>query len=115
MEIKTLNSKLKQKKILNAEKLTALETEFNSQKGITSWEDFLVTKKVLSEDQVLQIKSEELGVPIIDLKDLKIDQDVLSLVPEPIANRHKIISFAKEKDELHLAMVDPTDLSRSFK
>lgn len=115
MEIKTLNSKLKQKKILNAEKLTALETEFNSQKGITSWEDFLVTKKVLSEDQVLQIKSEELGVPIIDLKDLKIDQEVLSLVPEPIANRHKIISFAKEKDELHLAMVDPTDLqSREF-
>lgn len=115
MDIKNLNSQLKQKKILSVDKLSTLEKDFNSQKATTSWEDFLLQQKAVTEDQILTIKSEELGVPVVDLKDLKIDQAVLSLVPEPIANRHKIISFAKTNDSLHLAMIDPTDIqSREF-
>jgi type IV pilus assembly protein PilB len=51
-----------------------------------------------------------LGAPIVDLTTLQIPQDVLNLVPEPIAHRHQVISFAKTKEGLSLAMSDPEDI-----
>ena len=72
--------------------------------------DFLVEKKVVTEDQLLAIKSEAEGAPVVDLRNETITQEVLNLVPEPIAHRHQVISFAKTKEDLSLAMTDPTDL-----
>lgn len=104
-----LNKLLKQKKLLNADKLEALELDYKNLKSPTSWEDFLTEKKVVSEEQLLELKSALLNVPVIDLREEELKPEVLSLVPEPIARRHKVISFAADK-ELSLAMVDPTDL-----
>ena len=74
------------------------------------WEDLLLQKKLLTEDQLLALKSELLGAPVVDLTKEQIPQEILNLVPEPIAHRHQVISFAKTKEELSLAMTDPTDL-----
>lgn len=115
MDKTRLNAFLKEKKVLSADKLATLEKDKEQYKNAVSWEDFLVEKKVLSEDQLLKAKSELLGVPVVDLHNETIAQDVLNLVPEPIAHRHQVISFAKTKDELSLAMVDPEDLqTREF-
>jgi type IV pilus assembly protein PilB len=57
-----------------------------------------------------QIKSATLNVAAVDLTNLQISQDILNLVPEPIAHRHQVISFAKTKEELSLAMTDPDDI-----
>ena len=110
MDKQQLNAALKSKKLLNEEKLKALENDVLLGKGGVNWEDLLVEKKIVPEDKLVQIKSELLGVPAIDLKEQQIAQDVLNLVPEPIAHRHHIISFAKTKDELSLAMMDPEDI-----
>ncbi|MCL5774757.1 MAG: hypothetical protein M1333_00930, partial [Patescibacteria group bacterium] len=110
MDKNQLNAVLKQKKLLNQEKLASLEQERMAVKGNMPWEDFLVQKKVLSEDQLLKVEAEIFGVPTVDLTQLQIPQDVLNLVPEPIAHRHQVISFAKSKEELSLAMTDPQDL-----
>ncbi len=110
-----INKLLKQKKILSADKLATLEKDFEIIKSKESWEDFLIEQKVVAEDKWLDLKSTLLGVPVIDLRGMNIEQDVLSLVPEPIANRHKIISFKRTQSELSLAMVDPTDIqTREF-
>lgn len=115
MDIQQLNLALKKNKILSADKLDALEKDKTQLKTPMPWEDFLVEKKVITEDRLLSIKSELLGAPVADLLNQQIPQEVLSLVPEPIAHRHKVISFAKTKDELSLAMVDPEDLqTREF-
>jgi hypothetical protein len=105
-----LNELLKKKKILTNERISELEKDFNAVKEHVLWEDFLVDKKILSEQDLLDIKSKALGVPIIDLKNVTIPAQVLSLVPEPIAHRHKIISFEKERNQLSLAMMDPADI-----
>lgn len=105
-----LNTLLKQKKIATDSVIKQLQREWQGLKSPTSWEDFLLDKKTLSEDQLLDIKSAEMDVPVVDLRNEEIPPDILSLVPEPIAHRHKIISFAKTKTELSLAMVDPTDI-----
>ncbi len=110
-----LNEALLKQKVLTKEKLEALEKDKLSIKDAVAWEDFLVDKKVLPEVQLLTIKSEMLGVPVVDLRNLEIKQDVLNLVPEPIAHRHKVISFQKDSENLSLAMVDPEDLqTREF-
>ncbi len=110
MDKNQLNAALKQKKILSDDKIAVLEKEKSQTKDKISWEDFLLEKKTLTEEQLLAAKSEALGVPVIDLTTQQIAQDVLNLVPEPIAHRHQVISFAKTKDELNLAMTDPEDL-----
>lgn len=105
-----LNTALKQKKLVSQDKLAELEKERLLVKGNVPWEEFLLQKKVVTEPQLLKIESEILGVPVVDLTQQQIPQDVLNLVPEPIAHRHQVISFAKTKEELSLAMTDPQDL-----
>lgn len=115
MDTKALNAALKEKRLLNEDKIKTLEKERLQQKGAVSWEDFLLEKKIVSEEDLLAAKSELLGVPVADLRNNQIAQEVLNLVPEPIAHRHKVISFAKTKEELSLAMVDPEDIqTREF-
>ncbi|HEV8601349.1 MAG TPA: GspE/PulE family protein [Patescibacteria group bacterium] len=73
--------------------------------------DFLVDKKVVEEEKLAEIAAGFLDVEYADLKKLgQIPKDVLLLVPEPIARRHGVIAFGKEKDKLKLAMTDPDDL-----
>src|SRR4051812_6490524 len=110
MDKTALNHALKQKHLLTEEKAKTLEGEKLQLKTAVSWEDFLVEKKILTEDQLLALKSEMLNVPIIDLRNEQVPQDILNLVPEPIAHRHQVISFAKTKEELSLAMTDPEDI-----
>lgn len=110
MDKNQLNAALKQKRLLNQDKIEALEKEKLQVKGTITWEDFLLQKKVLTEEQLLALKSDLLKVPIIDLTGQQIAQDVLNLVPEPIAHRHQVVSFAKTKEDLSLAMADPEDL-----
>ena len=110
MDRNELNEALKQKKILTDDKLEDLQKEALLLKSPTSWEDFLISKKAVTEADLLSIKAEVLGVPAVDLTNQQIPQDVLSLVPEPIAHRHQVVSFAKSKDELSLAMTDPDDI-----
>jgi len=110
MDRTELNKALKQKKVLSEDKIAELEKERLQIKGNVSWEEFLLQKKVMTEDALLTFKSELLNVPVIDLRNQQIPQEVLNLVPEPIAHRHQVISFAKTKDELSLAMTDPEDL-----
>src|SRR6185503_760387 len=105
-----LNQLLKTKKILAADKLKELDKEYHALKEPGIWEDFLMDKKIITENQLLELKSAALDVPIVDLKNITLPAQVLSLVPEPIAHRHKIISFEKERNQLSLAMMDPTDI-----
>lgn len=108
MDTPALVTLLKQKKIVSADTIALLQKDPATTAG--NWEDLLLEKGGVKEEQLLAVKSELLKIPIVDLRNEHIDQDVLQLVPEPIAHRHKVISFSKGKDGLHLAMVDPLDL-----
>src|SRR3989338_3853654 len=74
--------------------------------------EYLVDKKIIDEEKLAQISSGFLDVEYVDLKNGgQIAKDVLMLVPEPIARRHGVIAFGKERDKLKLAMTDPEDLA----
>ncbi|PIQ91687.1 MAG: hypothetical protein COV70_02435 [Parcubacteria group bacterium CG11_big_fil_rev_8_21_14_0_20_39_22] len=71
----------------------------------------LVKNGKLDEDELRKVEAYILGIPFVDLKTQKIDFEVLSLIPEPIARNHNIISFKKEGDSLEVAMLDTDDLA----
>lgn len=72
--------------------------------------DALVAGGFMSEDDLRRVESYVLGIPFVSLKDAKIDFDILSLIPEPVARNHNIIAFKKTDDSLEVAMLDTADL-----
>ncbi len=72
--------------------------------------DILIAQGLLSTDSLRRIKAYVLGIPFVNLKDKKIDLNVLSLIPEPIARTHSIVAFKKDGSSLEVAMLDTEDL-----
>jgi len=72
--------------------------------------DVLLEKKLIEEIQLRKLYAYILGVPFVDLKKEIISQDVLQIVPEPIARKYKIIAFEKKGKELKVAMLNPEDI-----
>ena len=70
-----------------------------------------VTQGLLTDDDLRRMQAYILGVPFVDLKNRKIDFDVLSLIPEPVARNHNIVAFKKNPDSLEVAMLDTEDLT----
>lgn len=74
-------------------------------------EKVLVSQGKISEDDLRRAQAYVLGIPFVDLRNQKIDLDVLSLVPEPLARKNNIVAFRKNIDSLEVAMLDVSDLS----
>lgn len=70
----------------------------------------LVSENKITEDELRRIQAYILGIPFISLSNKKIDFDILSIIPEPIARNHNIIAFKKTPSELEVAMLDVDDL-----
>lgn len=85
------------------------EKEANEKK--TYLGDILVSAGKLTEDDLRRTEAYILGIPFVNLKGQKIDFEVLSLIPEPIARKHNIVSFKKTSTELEVAMLDTDDLT----
>lgn len=64
----------------------------------------------MTEDDMRRVESYVLGIPFVSLKNNKIDFEVLSLIPEPVARTHNIIAYKKTDKELEVAMLDTADL-----
>src|SRR3989344_5974177 len=63
-----------------------------------------------AEDDLRRIESYVLGIPFVSLKGKKIEFEILSLIPEPVARNHNIVAFKKDEDSLEVAMLDTADL-----
>lgn len=82
-----------------------------SKKRKLSTSEILVNKGKITEDDLRKIQAYILGIPFVNLKGQRIDFDVLSLIPEPIARNHNIVAFKKSGDSLEVAMLDTEDLA----
>lgn len=70
----------------------------------------LIAQGHMTEDDMRRVESYVMGIPFISLKNIKIDFEVLTLIPEPVARTHNIIAFKKVDNELEVAMLDTADL-----
>jgi len=70
----------------------------------------LIAAGNMTEDDMRKVESYVLGIPFVSLKGAKIDFDILSVIPEPVARNHNIIAYKKNDDSLEVAMLDTADL-----
>lgn len=73
-------------------------------------DDVLVSKGLISAEDLVKLKAYILGIPYVNLEKETISRQVLHLIPEPIAKANNIVAFRKEDGVLEVAMLDPEDL-----
>jgi len=85
----------------------ALKKAKKSKKKI---DDVLVEQGIISPEDIGKLNAYILGIPFVGLEDEKIQDDILRLVPEPIARKRNIVAYKKQDRNLEVAMLDPYDL-----
>ena len=65
----------------------------------------------INDEQLLEALSYAHHTTIADPEKLKaITHDIVDLIPEDLARKHKVVPFEASKGRIHLAMIDPTDM-----
>jgi hypothetical protein len=77
----------------------------------TSVSQILLAEGKMTEDDLRKVQAHVLGIPFVDLKAQKIDFEVLSLIPEPVARNHNIVPYKRTPEALEVAMLDTDDLA----
>jgi type IV pilus assembly protein PilB len=72
-------------------------------------EAIIVADALASEDQIAQVKSELLKLPLVDLTGKQIPHEVLELISEDVANNYQMVAFELSGKQLHVGMVNPQD------
>jgi len=101
-------------------KFLLLQSGQVDQKTIDSLEDFAKNTRATLQEAAIEkdvISDENLGIlianylkyPFISLAKISIPEDVFSIVPERLARKYKIVSFARDTDGIKLAMIDPAN------
>ncbi|MBI4058432.1 type II/IV secretion system protein [Candidatus Gottesmanbacteria bacterium] len=75
--------------------------------------DYLLKKKIVTEDQFAQAKAKVLDVPYVLLSGKGVSPEVINFIPEPVARRYAIFPFEFDPPNniLMVAMEDPLDLN----
>jgi len=72
--------------------------------------DVFVSRGLISQEELIKMEAYILGIPFVNLEKEKIEDEVLKIIPEPIARSHNIVAFRKKGKDLEVAMLDPEDL-----
>jgi type IV pilus assembly protein PilB len=70
----------------------------------------LVSKHFVEEKKLMATLGEHLGIPSIDLSKLKIDPEVVEIIPQNVCEFYGLMPVAKIGNALSIAMADPTNV-----
>lgn len=72
-------------------------------------EDVIIEKGLIRDDQLGKLMAEAMGVPFVHLSEAAIDEEVMRMIPEIVARAKGIFAFRRDKDTVHVAMLNPED------
>ncbi len=70
----------------------------------------LIDKKIISSDMVARATAAIIGVPYVELKNISVDQEILSRIPAEAASRILAVAIGEKDGMLNVAMVDTTNV-----
>ncbi len=70
----------------------------------------LVKLGLVSDDMITAVLSRQYGIPSVNLELFQIDDSVLRLIPQEVAQKHSVLPLSRVGATLTLAMVDPTNV-----
>ncbi|MFH1855997.1 MAG: type II secretion system protein GspE, partial [Candidatus Omnitrophota bacterium] len=72
--------------------------------------EILINRGLASEEKITQALSEQLGFAFVKVEEIPIEHNVLKLISEESARRHKVMPLYISDDTLTVAMVNPLDV-----
>ncbi len=73
--------------------------------------DFLVANKVIRPGDVTQAKAAHFGAEVVHLAAMKIEDDLIAMVPRDVARKYRVIPVYKSEGKVAVAIADPSDLN----
>ena len=73
--------------------------------------DLMVERKLITSPLVTQAKAAHFGVEMVNLSEIRLDDDLISSVPRNIARRYSVVPVYRHGNHLAIAVSDPSDLN----
>src|SRR5450432_375078 len=73
--------------------------------------DFLVANKAIRPADVTQAKAAQFGAEVVNLGAMKIEDDVIAIIPRHIAKKYRVLPLFKSDNKVAVAIADPSDLN----
>ncbi|MCK9604368.1 MAG: GspE/PulE family protein [Candidatus Omnitrophica bacterium] len=70
----------------------------------------LIEHKIISEEELLSLLSEQLYIPTLHLTKFKFDPEIIKLIPERMATQYSVIGLSRMGNTLTVAMSDPLNI-----
>lgn len=71
----------------------------------------IIKMGLLSENEIINTVSKQLGIPIINLDKINIPNEILRLIPDTICKSYMVMPVERRFNVLKLAMADPLDIN----
>jgi general secretion pathway protein E/type IV pilus assembly protein PilB len=91
----------------NADQVAKARTE----SGGVGVVDYLVANKAIRPADVTQAKAAQFGAEVVNLGGMKIEDDVIAIIPRHIAKKYRVVPLFKTEDKVTVAIADPSDLN----
>ncbi len=73
--------------------------------------DLMVERKLINTATVTQAKAAHFGFEMVNLSEIRLDDDLISSVPRNIAKRYRVVPVYRHGNHLAIALSDPSDLN----
>ncbi len=83
--------------------------EFQKKTGLKLGQ-VLIEKGYITEKQLLEFLSKQFSIRFIELSQIEIPHDIVTIIPEATARRYSLIAFEKKDNRLSVAMADPLNI-----
>ncbi|HYG23722.1 MAG TPA: ATPase, T2SS/T4P/T4SS family [Verrucomicrobiae bacterium] len=93
---------------VSPQQVTALQTE--AQSAGVGVVDLMLANKLVRPADVTQAKAAHFGAEVVNLGEIKIEDDVIAMVPRHIARKYRVVPVFKHDNTLTVALADPSDL-----
>jgi type IV pilus assembly protein PilB len=70
----------------------------------------LVKLGLVSDEMITAVLSKQYGIPSVNLELFHVDEQVLQLIPQEVAQKYSVLPLSRVGASLTLAMVDPTNV-----
>src|SRR5256886_1145132 len=86
------------------------QTRSEAQSAGVGLVDLMVANKLVRPADVTQAKAAHFGAEVVNLSALKIEDDVIAMIPRHIAKKYRVIPVFKHENTLTVALADPSDI-----
>ena len=73
--------------------------------------DLLVANKIIRPADVTQARAAQFGAEVVHLGGMKIEDDVIAIIPRHVAKKYRVLPLFKGDNKVHIAIADPSDLN----